>query len=65
MDAFLFLILAVVVAFMEMQKPEVKKTVVNETAVEDTNRVAKLNDSFYEEPNAFSEIINALGFPKE
>lgn len=65
MDAFLFLILAMVVAFMEMQKPEVKKTVVNETTVEDTNRVAKLNDSFYEDPNAFSEIINALGFPKE
>lgn len=32
---------------------------------EDMTREAKLNDTFYEDPNAFSLIINALGFPKE
>lgn len=32
---------------------------------EDMTREAKLNDAFYEDPNAFSLIINALGFPKE
>lgn len=32
---------------------------------EDTTREAKLNDTFYDDPNAFSLIINALGFPKE
>lgn len=31
---------------------------------EDIEREAKLNDSFYDDPNAFSLIINALGFPK-
>lgn len=32
--------------------------------LEDVTREAKLNDSYYEDPNAFSLIINALGFPK-
>lgn len=35
-----------------------------ELAVGDTMREAKLNESFYEDPNAFSRIINRLGFPK-
>ena len=38
---------------------------IDEMEVEDVTRTAKLNESFYEDPNAFSEIINALGYPKE
>lgn len=31
---------------------------------EDTTRVTKLNDTFYDDPNAFCTIINMLGYPK-
>jgi formiminotetrahydrofolate cyclodeaminase len=69
MDALLFMILALVLVVRITNAPETtdtKSTVtVEETvAVQNVERVAKLNDSFYEDPHAFSEIINALGFPK-
>lgn len=67
MDAVLFISFTIVVIFLQVLRPskeDVKTSVESELVVEDTDRVAKLNDSFYEDTNAFSEIINALGFPK-
>ncbi len=64
MDAVLFIALAlfltIYLVFFDKGDSE-DKTVVKE----DTAREAKLNDAFYEDLNAFSAIINALGFPKE
>lgn len=66
MDALLFMILALVLVVREVNKPEESKSVdVIENEVTNVERVAKLNDSYYEDPDAFSEIIHALGFPKE
>ena len=31
---------------------------------EDVTRTTKLNDSFYEDPNAFYVVANMLGYPK-
>ncbi len=33
--------------------------------VDDVKRVAKVNDSYYNDPKAFTSISRALGFPKE
>lgn len=68
MDAVIFLSLALFLTIKTLNstEPETKtQREIDSMTVEDTTRVAKLNDSFYEDPNAFSEIINALGFPKE
>ena len=65
MDALLFMILTIVIVVKSLNKPDDIKTT---ELLENTNtveRVAKLNDSFYEDSAAFSEIIHALGFPKE
>lgn len=64
MDAVLFigfaLFLTISMVFFDKGDPEAITV-----KPEDTTREAKLNDAFYEDPNAFSLIINALGFPKE
>ncbi len=66
MDALLFMILALVMAIkVSNETEEVPVDIIAETVDQDIERVAKLNESFYEDPNAFCEIINALGFPKE
>lgn len=68
MDAVIFLSLALFLTIKTLNstEPETKtQREIDAMTVEDITRVAKLNDSFYEDPNAFSEIINALGFPKE
>ena len=64
MDAVLFTGIAVVLVVMQMYKPDDASTSSKDIVVEDVTRVAKLNDSFYEDPDAFSEIAHALGFPK-
>lgn len=67
MDALLFMILALVmtikVSLGNANKVETDDII--EAQEEPANRVAKLNDSFYEDPDAFCDIIHALGFPKE
>lgn len=67
MDALLFMILALILTLkVVLGKPEDSSNPeIIETASEDTNRVAKLNETFYEDPEAFCDIIHALGFPKE
>lgn len=64
MDAVLFTGIAVVLVVMQMYKPDDASSSSKDIIVEDVTRVAKLNDSFYEDPDAFSEIAHALGFPK-
>lgn len=64
MDAVLFTGIAVVLVVMQMYKPDDASSSSKDIVVEDVTRVAKLNDSFYEDPDAFSEIAHALGFPK-
>lgn len=64
MDAVLFTGVAVVLVVMQMYKPDDASSSSKDIVVEDVTRVAKLNDSFYEDPDAFSEIAHALGFPK-
>lgn len=64
MDAVLFTGIAVVLVVMQMYKPDDASSSSKNIVVEDVTRVAKLNDSFYEDPDAFSEIAHALGFPK-
>ena len=64
MDAVLFTGIAVVLVVMQMYKPDDASSSSKDIVVEDVTRVAKLNDSFYEDPDAVSEIAHALGFPK-
>lgn len=69
MDAVVFLVIALVFTYYNLKDTDTVETVntatlENESEV-NVNRVAKVNDTYYEDLNAFSEIINALGFPKE
>lgn len=67
MDAIIFISIALVFTIIALNTPEDKVSsdpTLNTVVSEDTSRVAKLNDSYYEDLNAFSEIANALGFPK-
>jgi len=64
MDALLFMLLTLFIVIRKMFEPEkiTDNDIIEKNVTE--HRIAKLNDSYYEDPNAFSEIINALGFPK-
>lgn len=63
----MFIIIALVFVFQDMKKeePEVTDNITETIEQEDTTRVAKVNESYYDDPNAFSIIINNLGYPKE
>ena len=63
MDAVIFITIAIVYTISLLSKKEVVKKSDN-IVKEDVTREAKLNSNFYEDPNAFMEIANALGFPK-
>lgn len=67
MDAAIFLVIALVITIKNLNgntNSISDSEVVSESVVQ-SDRVAKINETFYEDLNAFSEIINALGFPKE
>lgn len=67
MDALVFMILALVMTIMELRKPDTIESEADgiiELQKDNGKRVAKLNESFYRDDDAFSEIIHALGFPK-
>lgn len=70
MDAVVFISLAIFytwkIAFSNESEPEtsISDGEVAEAVTDNSNRVAKLNDTFYEDENAFSAMINALGFPR-
>ena len=68
MDAVIFISVALFLTLKIMYGKEAEtptQKAIDKMVVEDVTRTAKLNESFYEDPNAFSEIINALGYPKE
>lgn len=63
MDAVLYIVFALgLYMYYSNRKVTTSKKTAEE--VEDITRVAKLNDTFYEDPNAFMKIANALGFPR-
>lgn len=59
MDAIVILILSIV--FVTLSKPEVK-SIESDIAYEVLQRPTKLNEDFYDDPNAFRRIVNELGF---
>lgn len=63
MDALLVCIISLVVVLLSQRDNTAANEPIEE--LEDIEREAKVNELFYEDENAFSEIINALGFPKE
>lgn len=67
MDAVVFLAIALVLAWHAYEEPDSTPTKTNvEVVKEDTvTRTAKLNEDFYDDPDAFMDIAKALGFPKE
>lgn len=64
MDGLIFIIIAIVTVVLD-SRGTVGDSKVEEEAYETVEtRSTKLNESFYDDPQAFSTIINALGFPK-
>lgn len=64
MDGLIFIIIAIVTVVLDSRNT-VGDGKVEEASYETAEtRSTKLNESFYDDPTAFSEIINALGFPK-
>lgn len=65
MDGLLFIIMAIAFVILDSKSAVDDSSVDVEDAVYETGtRVTKLNEEFYDDPQAFSAIINALGFPK-
>lgn len=66
MDALIYMIFALVIVIKVVNTTNVEEaTKLTESSKDMQNRVAKINESYYEDLDAFSEIIHALGFPKE
>lgn len=64
MDAVIFISIALVMFTMQVLHPKASAEDSEEYIAEDVTREAKLNETFYEDEDAFSEIIHALGFPR-
>ncbi len=64
MDAVIFIAVAMVFVLLQERKDGEPREDVSFKA-EDIGRKAKLNETFYEDAEAFYEIAHALGFPKE
>ena len=62
MDAAIFIIISLVFVLMQVSKEDTNSEVLEHIEKEDMTRTAKLNDSFYEDPDAFMDIAHALGF---
>lgn len=66
MDGLIFIIIAIVFVALDGRAPAQNEEVNNEPEYESVEtRVTKVNENYYDDPNAFSKIINALGYPKE
>ena len=63
MDAIIFIGFSLFLTLRIMFGKDAKDAPAAEVVPEDTTRVAKLNDTFFEDPNAFCEMITAVGFP--
>ena len=65
MDAVLFITLAVIMTIRNIGDIDKQASVAvtdAEITVDNTNRVSKLNENFYECPDAFTVISRTLGF---
>lgn len=66
MDGLIFIIIAIVFVALDGRAPAQDEEVNNEPEYESVEtRVTKVNENYYDDPNAFSKIINALGYSKE
>lgn len=65
MDAIIFIMIALVLVIRADRVPESEAAKTVEYVAEDTQRTTMLNETFYEDKEAFYEIAHALGFPKE
>lgn len=63
MDAVIFISICLYIVVKQMNTVDEVSTDFENMEVEDVTRVAKLNDSFYEDDNAFMDIAHVLGFP--
>ena len=61
----MFIIIALVFVFRDVKNEEFDAVEEVEVVQDNANRVAKVNETYYDDPNAFCTIINHLGFPKE
>lgn len=65
MDGLIFIIMAIAFVILDSKTAvDDSSTVSEEPVYEQSTRVTKLNEEFYDDSQAFSTIINALGFPK-
>lgn len=66
MDGLIFIIIAIIFAALDERQisQDVDASEELEYEVEES-RTTKVNEEYYDDPHAFSIIINALGFPKE
>lgn len=67
MDGLIFIIVAITFVFLDMKESGSSDAVMieNNEIQEDVKRVSKLNEDYFDDPTAFSIIINNLGFPKK
>lgn len=63
MDAVIFISICLYIVVKQMNTVDEVVTDFENMEVEDVTRVAKLNDNFYEDENAFMDIAHVLGFP--
>ncbi|MCM1219026.1 MAG: hypothetical protein NC548_31475 [Lachnospiraceae bacterium] len=64
MDAVIFICICLFFVIKQLNGVETNETAVNNIEVEDTTRIAKINDSYFEDDYAFMDIASQLGFPK-
>lgn len=63
MDAVIFIGICLYIVVRQVNLSSDTDDTFETMEAEDTTRVAKLNDAFYEDPDAFMDIAHALGFP--
>lgn len=61
MDAVVFIIICLIYVITGVSNT-VAETVPTDVVVEDTTRVAKLNDAMFDDPDAFMDLAHNLGF---
>lgn len=62
MDAVVFITVSLVMFGLQVFGKTGSVSETEEMVVEDITREVRLNETFYEDPDAFSEISHALGF---
>lgn len=68
MDAVIFISITLFLVIAQLNAPATavaSQADATDFQPEDVTRTAKINELYYEDPDAFMEIAHALGFPKE